>query len=112
MQILIDSQFNFKDIEFDFRDGTASQTKIQGVKNIERTSAGSSQPVTTTNPRELTISDSSIETVRVTVQFTQLQTFEDNGNNPVWTGRVSLPRHTVIIQHQQLYLIVLMKAFI
>ncbi len=75
-----DSQFNFKDIEFDFRDGTASQTKIQGVKNIERTSAGSSQPVTTTNPRELTISDSSIETVRVTVQFTQLQTFEDNGN--------------------------------
>ena len=74
-----ESQFNFKGVEFDFRDGTANQTKINGVRNIERTIVNG-LTVTTSNPREETISDTNIETVRVTIQFQSLQTFEDNGN--------------------------------
>ena len=74
-----DSSFNFKGVEFDFRDGSSSQTKINGVRNIERTTVNG-LTVTTSNPREETITDTSIETVRITVQFQALQTFEDNGN--------------------------------
>ena len=74
-----ESQFNFKGVEFDFRDGTANQTKINGIRNIERTTVNG-LTVTTSNPREETISDTNIETVRVTIQFQSLQTFEDNGN--------------------------------
>ena len=74
-----DSAFNFKSVEFDFRDGSSSQTKINGVRNIERTTVNG-LTVTTSNPREETITDTSIETVRITVQFQALQTFEDNGN--------------------------------
>ena len=74
-----ESDFNFKDIQFAFKSGTANQTKIDGVRNIERTSVVG-LTVTTANAREHTITDTSIETVRVTIQFPSLQEFKNNGN--------------------------------
>jgi len=74
-----ESQFNFKDIDFAFKRGTANQTKIKGINTIERTTPIGLQ-VTTSNPREHTVSDTNIEAVRVTVQFPSMQKFEDNGN--------------------------------
>lgn len=74
-----DSQFNFKDVEFAFKSGTANQTKINGINTIERTTPIGLQ-VTTSNAREHTVTDTNIEAVRVTVQFPSMQKFEDNGN--------------------------------
>lgn len=74
-----DSDFNFQDVNFDFRLGTNGQTKINGVRQIEREIA-KNLPVTNSNPAEHSINDSSIETVRVTLQFPVLQLIEDNGN--------------------------------
>ena len=74
-----DTDFNFKNVGFDFRTGTASQTFIQGIKNIE-TEVGIGTTVTTSNPVTHTVSDSNINAVRVTIRFGSLQKFENDGN--------------------------------
>ena len=74
-----DSDFNFADVGFDFRVGTASQTFISGIKNIE-TEVGIGTTVTTSNPVTHTVSQSTINAVRVTLQFPSMQVFKDNGD--------------------------------
>ncbi len=73
-----DSDFNFKDVGLDFRDGTANQTFISGIKNIE-TEVGIGTEVTTTNPVTHTVTQSTINAVRVTLQFPSMQVFNDEG---------------------------------
>ena len=73
-----DSDFNFKDVGLDFRDGTANQTFISGIKNIE-TEVGIGTEVKTTNPVTHTVTQSTINAVRVTLQFPSMQVFNDNG---------------------------------
>ena len=73
-----DSDFNFKDVCLDFRDGTANQTFISGIKNIE-TEVGIGTEVTTTNPVTHTVTQSTINAVRVTLQFPSMQVFNDEG---------------------------------
>ena len=73
-----DSDFNFKDVGFEFREGTANQTFISGIKNIE-TEIGIGTVVTTTNPVTHTVSQSTINAVRVTIQFPSMQKFNDQG---------------------------------
>ena len=73
-----DSDFNFQDVGLDFRDGTANQTFISGIKNIE-TEVGIGTEVKTTNPVTHTVSQSTINAVRVTLQFPSMQFFNDEG---------------------------------
>ena len=74
-----DSDFNFKNVGFDFRLGTSSQTFIQGIKNTE-TEIGVNTNVTTTTPATHTISSNTINACRVTLRFGSLQKFEDDGD--------------------------------
>ena len=74
-----DTDFNFKDVGFDFRLGTANQTFIGGIKNIESENPIGTT-VTTSTPVTHTVSDTNINAVRVTVRFGNLQKFEDDGD--------------------------------
>ena len=74
-----DSDFNFKDVGFDFRLGTASQTFIDGISNIE-TEFVIGTTVTTSTPVTHTVSSSNIDAVRVTLRFPSMQKFEDDGD--------------------------------
>ena len=74
-----DSDFNFKDVGFDFRLGTSSQTFIEGISNIE-TETVIGTTVTTSSPVTHTVSSSTINAVRVTLRFPSMQKFEDDGD--------------------------------
>tara|TARA_R100000781_G_scaffold17362_2_gene13864 strand:+ start:4733 stop:8086 length:3354 start_codon:yes stop_codon:yes gene_type:complete len=74
-----DSDFNFKDVGFDFRLGTASQTFIDGISNIE-TEFVIGTTVTTSTPVTHTVSSDDINAVRVTLRFPSMQKFEDDGD--------------------------------
>ena len=73
-----DSDFNFQDVGFEFREGTSNQTFISGIKNIE-TEVGIGTVVTTTNPVTHTVNQSTINAVRVTLQFPAMQVFNNEG---------------------------------
>ena len=71
--------FNFSDVHFESRLGTANQTHIGGISDIEtETTVGVA--VTNGSPVSRSISNSAINAVRVTVGFNALQKFEDNGD--------------------------------
>ena len=73
------SDFNFSDVNFESRLGTANQTHIAGISDIEtETTVGVA--VTNGTPVSRSISNSNINAVRVTVGFNALQKFEDNGD--------------------------------
>ncbi|MAK55514.1 MAG: hypothetical protein CML17_06685, partial [Pusillimonas sp.] len=74
-----DSDFNFKDVGFDFRLGTSNQTFIDGISNIE-TEVSIGTTVTTSNPVTHTVSQTNINAVRVTLRFPSMQKFKTNGN--------------------------------
>ena len=74
-----DSDFNFKDVGFDFRLGTSSQTFIDGISNIE-TETVIGTTVTTSTPVTHTVNSSDINAVRVTLRFPSMQKFEDDGD--------------------------------
>ena len=74
-----DSDFNFKDVGFDFRLGTSSQTFIEGINNIE-TEILIGTTVTTSTPVTHTVSSDEIDAVRVTLRFPSMQKFEDDGD--------------------------------
>tara|TARA_Y100000361_G_scaffold154338_1_gene179746 strand:- start:3036 stop:6347 length:3312 start_codon:yes stop_codon:yes gene_type:complete len=71
--------FNFKNVGFDFRLGSASQTFIGGIKNIESENVIGTA-VTTSTPITHTVSNSDINAVRVTLRFNSIQEFEDDGD--------------------------------
>ena len=73
-----DSDFNFTDVGFAFRVGTENQTFISGIRNIE-TEQGIGTTVTTSNPVTHTVTQSTINAVRVTLQFPSMQKFNDQG---------------------------------
>jgi|TARA_R100000455_G_scaffold31263_1_gene24288 predicted phage tail protein len=74
-----DTDFNFNNVGFDFRLGTASQSFIAGIKNIESENPIGT-PVTASSPITHTVSSTNINAVRVTVRFGSLQKFEDDGD--------------------------------
>ena len=74
-----DGHFNFQDVNFELRLGTANQPHIGGVSDIEtETTVG--VPVTNGTPVSRSITNSNINAVRVTIGFNALQKFEDNGD--------------------------------
>ena len=75
----VDTDFNYKDVGFEFRTGTSSQTFISGIKNIE-TEVPIATSVIVSSPVTHTVSQSNINAVRVTLRFPSMQKFEDNGD--------------------------------
>ena len=73
-----DSDFNFTGVDVEFRDGTSNQTFISGIKNIE-TETIIGQTVTTSLPRTHTVTQNTINAVRVTIGFPSIQSFNDEG---------------------------------
>ena len=73
------TDFNFQNVTFDVRFGTANQTAIPWIKELETENAVS-VTVTKDTPVSRSISNTSVESIRVTLAFPSLQKFEDNGD--------------------------------
>ena len=74
-----DVDFNFKDVTFNSRHGTANQTKISGVE-----SSSSSTPVgvevTASSPVTRQITNTDVDRIKVTITFPQIQVAKENGD--------------------------------
>ena len=76
-----DGDFNFKDVTFKTRFGTANQTKVTGIPSeTRRPQAVSTADVTTSTPVVKQITDSSVDAVIVTLTWAQIQKQEDDGD--------------------------------
>ena len=74
-----DTDFNFQNVSFEPRFGTSDQTAIQGISEIETENAVG-VAVTKASPVSRSITNTSINAVRVTLGFPSLQKFEDDGD--------------------------------
>ena len=74
-----DNEFNFQNVSFEPRFGTSSQTAIQGISEIETENAVG-VAVTKASPVSRSITNTSVNAVRVTLGFPSLQKFEDDGD--------------------------------
>ena len=73
------TDFNFQDVSFTPRFGTANQTKIPGVESSSSvTSVGVT--VTASTPVTRQITNTNVDAVNVTVTFPQLQRATDKGD--------------------------------
>ena len=81
------SDFNFQNVGFNSRFGTANQTAIPGIVSSESTT-GVGVTVTTSTPVTRQITNSNVDAVRVTITFPQLQEAKDDGD--LVGGSVSL----------------------
>ena len=74
-----DVDFNFQDVTFNSRHGTANQTKIDGVE-----SSSSNTPVgievTASSPVTRQITNTNVDRVKVTITFPQIQVATDSGD--------------------------------
>tara|TARA_R100000353_G_scaffold153147_1_gene111684 strand:+ start:342 stop:3914 length:3573 start_codon:yes stop_codon:yes gene_type:complete len=75
----IDEDFNFQNVSFEPRFGTSDQTAIQAITDQE-TEFTVGQTVTTSSPVSVSITDTSVNAVRVTIAFNELQEFLDDGD--------------------------------
>ena len=74
-----ETDFNFPNIGFEPRFGTSDQTAIEGIIGSESETAVG-VVVTKSTPVSRSITNSSIDAIRVTLGFPSLQKFEDNGD--------------------------------
>jgi len=74
-----DEDFNFRNITFEPRFGTADQTAIAGISETE-SETNVNVTVTQSAPVSRQITNTNINAVRVTLGFPALQKFEDNGD--------------------------------
>ena len=73
-----DSDFNFQNIKFNPRFGTANQTFINGISDIE-TETGVNVQVVKDTPVTRTITNSNIDAIRITLRFTALTEVNNEG---------------------------------
>jgi len=71
--------FNFQDVTFNSRFGTANQTKIEGIESSQSTIAVGVE-VTKDIPVTRTITNTSVDRVRVSITFPQIQIATDDGD--------------------------------
>ena len=80
---------NFEDVGFEPRFGTSDQKFIKGIKNIEtETSVG--VVVVQDTPVTRAISNTSVDAVRVTISFPNIQKVKDNGEIVGATAKVKI----------------------
>ena len=75
----IPSDFNFPNVTVEERFGTSNQTAIQGISEIETENAVG-VAVTKGTPISRSITNTSVNAVRITLGFPSLQKFEDDGD--------------------------------
>ena len=75
-----DGTFNFKDVTFEARTGTSSQTNIPITKNVETTKLTGSSTVPQATPKVVQITDSTVDAVSVTITVPALQSLSDKGD--------------------------------
>ena len=73
------TDFNFQDVTFNPRFGTANQTKIPGIESSSSITAVGST-VTASTPVTRQITNSNVDAVNVTITFPQLQKATDKGD--------------------------------
>jgi predicted phage tail protein len=70
---------NFQDIEVFFKNGASDQTAIQEINAIENT-VSVSVPVLNSSPVTRSITNTSVDKIRVSIQIPALQEFKDDGD--------------------------------
>ena len=75
-----DGSFNFKDVTFEARTGTSSQTTIPITRDIAITKATGFSTVPQAAPKVIQITDSDVDAVSVQITVPQLQSFSDEGD--------------------------------
>lgn len=75
-----DGNFNFKDVIFETRNGTSSQTSIPITKNVETTKPTGFSTVSQSTPKVIQITDSDVDAVSITITVPALQRFSDEGD--------------------------------
>ena len=75
-----DGTYNFKDVTFEARTGTSSQTNIPITKNVETTKSTGFSTVTQSTPKVIQITDSNVDAVSVTITVPSLQSLSDKGD--------------------------------
>ena len=73
------SKLNYKNVAFEVRYGTSNQSALDGADTVE-TEVAVGTNVTFANPVVVTITNSTIDAVRVTVGFPALKHIQDNGD--------------------------------
>ncbi len=74
-----DSDFNFQNVTFTPRFGTSGQTYIPGIAEIETENPVGTN-VTASSPVTQTITNTSVNAIRITIGFPSIQKFEDDGD--------------------------------
>ena len=75
-----DGSFNFKDVTFETRTGTSSQTTIPITRDVAQTKATGFSTVPQATPKVIQITDSNVDAVSVQITVPQLQKFSDKGD--------------------------------
>ena len=75
-----DGSFNFKDVTFETRTGTSSQTTIPITRDVAQTKSTGFSTVPQATPKVIQITDSNVDAVSVQITVPQLQKFSDKGD--------------------------------
>ena len=75
-----DSDFNFQDVTFKSKFGTANQTAMSGIPAESRSPVGVQVTVTTSSPVTRTVTNTDVDAIIVTLTWPQIQEFKDNGD--------------------------------
>ena len=75
-----DGTFNFKDVTFEARTGTSSQTTIPITRDVATTKSTGFSTVPQASPKVIQITDSNVDAVSVQITVPQLQQFSDKGD--------------------------------
>jgi len=75
-----DGSFNFKDVSFEVRTGTSSQTTIPITRDISVTKTTGFSVIAQSTPGVVTITDSNVDAVSVQITVPVLQRFTDEGD--------------------------------
>ena len=75
-----DGSFNFKDVTFEARTGTSSQTTIPITRDVASTKSTGFSTVPQATPKVIQITDSNVDAVSVQITVPQLQKFSDKGD--------------------------------
>ncbi len=75
-----DGTFNFKDVTFEARTGTSSQTTIPITRDVATTKSTGFSTVPQATPKVIQITDSNVDAVSVQITVPQLQQFSEKGD--------------------------------
>ena len=75
-----ETDFNFQDVTFKSKFGTANQTAMSGIPAETRSPTGVNVTVTTSAPVTRQVTNTDVDAVIITLTWPQIQIFKDNGD--------------------------------